>query len=136
MKTILEMFEKYPSKNKWLILGDMIELGLNEKDAHENLAITLNSMLLSKIILIGTRVSKYTYPKLNLDVMKKSEKFTMPRDGLDYILKNVTGGETILFKGARFLEGIIEHLLKNTKDIEKLVRRETVWQNRRKAWGL
>lgn len=131
-RTILQMFEKYPSKNKWLILGDMIELGTEEKIEHEKLANLINSMKLEKIILIGPRVSKYTYPKLN----KSAKQFLLPKDGLDYIMKNLNGGEVILFKGARFLEGVIEHLLQNKKDANALVRREKAWQNRRKAWGL
>ena len=131
VKTILQMFDEYPSKNKWIILGDMIELGIKEKEEHEKLATIINSMNLSKIVLIGPRVSKYIYPKL-----KNAEKFLMPKEGLDYILKNINGGEALLFKGARFLEGIIEQLLQNKKDTDKLVRREIVWQNRRRGWGL
>ena len=132
VKTILEMFDNYPSKDKWIVLGDMIELGDEEKEEHEKLAELISSMNLSKIILIGPRVSKYTYPKLK----KTALQFLMPKEGLDYILENIKGGETILFKGARFLEGIIEHLLANKNDISKLVRREKAWQNRRKAFGL
>lgn len=132
VRAILEMFDKYPAKNKWLVLGDMIELGIREKEEHEKLATIINSMKLSKIILIGPRVSKYTSPKLKTT----AKNFQFPREGLDYLLKNVSGGEAILFKGARFLEGIIERLLQNKKDIDKLVRREKVWQNRRKAFGL
>jgi hypothetical protein len=60
----------------------------------------------------------------------------MPKEGLNYILENIKGEETILFKGARFLEGIIEHLLQNKKDIDKLVRREKAWQKRRESFGL
>ena len=134
-KTILEMFQQYPSKNKWLILGDMIELGIKEKEEHEKLATFINSMDLSKIVLIGPRVSKYTYPKLNPPA-GGANHFLLPKEGLDYILKNLNGGETMLFKGARFLEGIIEHLLLNKKDVDKLVRREKAWQNRRKTWEL
>lgn len=132
VRTILEMFDKYPAKNKWLVLGDMIELGIREKEEHEKLATIINSMNLSKIILIGPRVSKYTSPKLKTT----AKNFQFPREGLDYLLKNVSGGEVILFKGARFLEGIIERLLLNKKDADKLVRREIVWQNRRRAFGL
>lgn len=131
VRTILEMFDKYPKQNKWLVLGDMIELGAQEKEEHEKLASIINSMNLSKVILIGPRVSKYTYPKL-----QNTEKFLTPKEGLDYLLKNIKGGETILFKGARFLEGIIEHLLQDKKDIAKLVRREKAWQNRRRAFDL
>jgi UDP-N-acetylmuramoyl-tripeptide--D-alanyl-D-alanine ligase len=132
VKTILEMFEKYPSRNKWLVLGDMTELGAGEKEEHEKLAIIINSMNLSKIILIGPRVSKYTSPKLE----RKENSFLKPKEGLDYILKNIKGEEVILFKGARFLEGIIEQLLQNKEDVDKLVRREKNWQKWRKAWGL
>jgi len=135
VKTILEMFNKYPSKNKWLVLGDMIELGINEKEEHEKLATLIKPMNLSKIILIGPRVSKYTYPKLN-PLAGGANYFLLPKEGLDYILKNLNGGETMLFKGARFLEGIIEQLLLDKKDIDRLVRREKAWQNRRKAWRL
>ncbi len=132
VKTILEMFNEYPSKNKWLVLGDMIELGIKEKEEHEKLAAIIDSMDLAKIILVGPRVSKYTTPKLK----KSANHFILPKEALDYILRNINGGEIMLFKGARFLEGIIEHLLLDRKDADKLVRREQAWQNRRKAWGL
>lgn len=134
VKTILEMFEKYPSDNKWIVLGDMIELGDEEKEEHKKVGRIISKMKLEKIILIGPRVSKYIPPILPITLI--SQTFLMPREGLDYILTNIKGGETILFKGARFLEGIIEHLLVNKNDISKLVRREKAWQNRRKAWGL
>ena len=140
VRNILEMFDNYPSENKWIVLGDMIELGIREKKEHEKLATFINSMNLAKVILIGPRVSKHTYPKILKQVQGDkriiTEKFIMPKDGLDYILKNINGGEVILFKGARFLEGIIERLLQDKKDANKLVRRELVWENRRKAWGL
>lgn len=133
VKMILEMFDEYSAKNKWLILGDMIELGEEEQSEHEKLANLINAAKLDRIILIGPRVSNFTLPKLNKQNVKS---FTMPKDGLNYILKEINGGEVMLFKGARFLEGIIERLLKNEKDINKLVRREIVWQNIRKEWGL
>lgn len=134
VKTILEMFDKYPSKDKWLVLGDMIELGDEEKEEHEKVGRIISKMKLEKIILIGPRVSKYIPPIL--PISQTPQTFTMPKEGLDYILKKIKGQETILFKGARFLEGIIEHLLQNKEDVSKLVRREKAWQNRRKAWGL
>ena len=135
VRTILQMLDKYPSKNKWLVLGDMVELGTREKEEHEKLATVINCIALEKIILIGPRVTRYTYPKLSCQI-DKIQKFLMPKEGLNYILENIKGGETILFKGARFLEGIIEHLLQNKKDIDKLVRREKAWQARRESFGL
>jgi hypothetical protein len=60
----------------------------------------------------------------------------MPGEALGYLVGNLNGGETILFKGARFLEGVVERLLKNPSDASKLCRREAVWAKRRKMWGL
>ncbi|MDP2637535.1 MAG: Mur ligase family protein [Candidatus Levybacteria bacterium] len=135
-RLMLDLFNLYPAENKWIVLGDMIELGNEEQREHEKLADLINSMTLDKIILIGPRVSRYTYPKLNSKIIQKAEKFIMPKEGSDHILKHIKGDEVMFFKGARFLEGIVEHLLKNKDDAKKLVRREKAWQNRRKAWGL
>lgn len=137
MKAILNMFDKYPSKNKWVVLGDMIEQGIEEQEEHEKLADLIASIKLSKIILVGSRVSKYTYPKLK--AIKKDfeiENFETPKEALNYLTKHIKGGETILFKGARFLEGVIEHLLTNKDDVNKLCRREKIWEIRRREWGL
>ncbi len=152
MKSLLQMFDLYPSDKKWLVLGDMIELGKEEKQEHEKLADVINSMKLEKIILIGPRLSKYTYPKLkkyiatprrrrgsdldSFEMDSRVETFLMPKDALGYLMQNLQEGETILFKGARFLEGIIEHLLVSKKDVRKLCRRELIWQERREKWGL
>lgn len=132
VRATLEMFNDYQGDKKWVVLGDMIELGNEEKEEHEKLAKILNSMKFNKIILIGPRVSKYTHPKL----VKTALQFIMPKDALNYLETNIRGKEIILFKGARFLEGIIEHLLLNKNDSNKLVRREKVWRIRRKQWGL
>ena len=142
VKSILGMLREYQSDKKWLVMGDMIELGNEEQEEHEKLGDIINSIKLEKIILVGPRLSKYTFPKLKHNpTMKQSnnetiEKFLMPKDALDYLLNNLKGREVILFKGARFLEGIIEHLLADKNDIKKLCRREKIWQIRRTRWGL
>ncbi len=132
---ILRMFKKYPGK-KWAIIGDMIELGTEEEIEHEKLAEEIVQTGLAKVILVGPRVTKYTYPKLKSLTNVPIETFINPGETLDYLEKNIKGEEVLLFKGARFLEGIIEHLLKNKNDINKLCRREKAWQQRRKKWGL
>ena len=60
----------------------------------------------------------------------------MPKEALSYIKGNLKGGETVLFKGARFLEGIIEYLLADRKNSKLLPRREKVWEARRRKFGL
>ena len=134
--SILGMLDQYPSDKKWLVLGDMIELGNEEQEEHEKLGSLIASMKLVKVILVGPRVSKYTYEILKQVQDDKVVKFLMPKGTLDYLINNLKGGEVVLFKGARFLEGIIEHLLADKNDVKKLCRREKIWQLRRKQWGL
>jgi len=138
MTVILKMFDNITAEKKWIIAGDMLEQGESQRQEHENLAGVISKIKSDKIILMGPRVSKYTYPRLKklLDGRTKIEKFINPKEVLDYLKLNLKGHELLLFKGARFLEGVIEHLLLDKKDIEKLPRREKVWQKRRRSWGL
>lgn len=142
-KAVLDTFEKISSVNKWAVIGDMLELGESTKPEHERLANLLLEKDFQKIILMGPRVGRYTYPILIQSSKFKVQsdnarikKFLGPKETLDYILANIKGEEIILFKGARFMEGIIEHLLKNKSDTNKLPRREKIWEIRRKKWGL
>lgn len=133
MKVILDMFEKYPAESKWLVLGDMVELGSEETKEHQDLAKLIKQLSVDKIIFVGPRLLKHTVPQLK---SSNIVTFNGPREALDYINGNIKGGEVLLFKGSRFLEGIIENILLNKSDSSKLCRRETVWQKRRKKWGL
>jgi UDP-N-acetylmuramyl pentapeptide synthase len=110
----------------------MLEQGKNEEGEHKLLADEINKYKFEKIILMGPRVSKYVLPNLR----QKAVNFVNPKEVLDYIRENITGGELILFKGARFLEGVIENLLLDKRDAKNLVRRELVWERRRKKFGL
>ena len=134
-RALLRMFAKFPAKTKWVVVGDMLELGELEKEEHEKLAEILSKMDLQKIILFGPRTAKHTAQKLKeLKVSpQKVEIFQSLHDLDKYIHDNLNGGEAILFKGSQsmLLEGVIERLLKNKKDAEQLPRREQIWKERR-----
>lgn len=132
MRVVLNMFSNIRAKNKWIVLGDMVEQGHGEVEEHKKLAKEILKHDFDKVILMGPRVTKYTKPYLSEDV----QSFLNPKEVLNYLRSNLTGGEVILFKGARFLEGVIENLLLDKSDAKYLVRREKVWQTRRKRWGL
>ncbi len=138
MKAILSMFQEFPAKTKWTVIGDMLEQGSVEQEEHEKLANLLLEQDTKRIVLLGTRVKKYTYPILKEKLNKNIplDVFENPRDVLDLLLKEIRGQETILFKGARFLEGVIENLLLDKKEKSLLARREKVWDERRRKWGL
>ena len=135
---ILTMVSKLASPKKWLILGDLIEQGQEEGEEHEKLADLVATQEFAAIILVGPRLTEYTYPLLRTHNEKAGNllAFINPAEALHYLEKNLQGGEILVFKGARFLEGIIEHLLEDQKDVAKLCRREPIWQQRRRQWGL
>ena len=120
---------------KWLVLGDIIEQGIWEQEEHERLAHILAKRDFKRIILVGPRMRKHVKPILEA-AGKAVESFIGPREALEYLESAVQGGEILVFKGARFLEGIIERLLEDPSDADKLCRREDVWVARRKNFGL
>ena len=135
VKSILEMFRLMKVKHKWLVIGDIVDQGSIEGKEHSKLADEIIKVKPERVILIGRRTKKYTAPllkKAGLTVYSTLD----PRDALAYLEKNLTGEETVLFKGSQYLEWIIEKLLKNPDDAKKLPRREKAAIKRRQKRGL
>jgi len=131
---IARLFGDYPAEHKWLVFGDILEQGKSEKEEHQKLAQVINDLKLDRVILIGPRTKKYTLPLI--DKATEVVSFLSPKEVLDYLNANVKGGEAILFKGGRFLEGVIEQLLAQPSQASHLVRRSAAWVKRRQKWGL
>lgn len=137
MKAILALFEKIPAKNKWLVLGDILEQGSLEDQEHEGLAKAIAAMDVERVVLLGPRTKKHTAPLLaKLKPTLSFDTFERPDEVLAYLEQNLQGGEVVLFKGGRFLEGVIEQLLADPTHANQLVRREAAWVKRRRQWGL
>ncbi len=137
MTAILDLFQLYPKKPKWLVIGDILEQGSVESEEHESLAKKIISLQLDHIILLGPRIKQYSYPIIKSHFTAiPVVAYESPKEVLDHLLANLKGGEVILFKGARGLEGVIEQLLADPKDASQLVRREPAWVKRRQQWGL
>ncbi len=139
MKAMLDMFQRYPGEKKVLVLGDMLEQGGNEEAEHKKLADLVLSLNFKpkQVVLLGPRVKRYTFPILRDEMPTVPVSiFVNPHDVLDYLRTEMKGGEVVLFKGARFLEGVIEHLLADPKDAQHLARRGNLWRKRRAEWGL
>jgi hypothetical protein len=67
---------------------------------------------------------------------KNTVTFLHPKDAAKYLNAELTGDETVLFKGSQYLEGVVEFLLKNPADAAKLPRQEPAARARRAKWGL
>jgi UDP-N-acetylmuramoyl-tripeptide--D-alanyl-D-alanine ligase len=138
VSAILSMLEELKAEKKWLVLGDLIEQGQEEREEHEQLAALVAKSSFERIILVGPRLAQYAYPLLQKMVPagKTVVSFVETKEALEYVLSSIAGGEVVVLKGARFLEGIVEHLLANKEDAAKLCRREDRFQLKRKAWAL
>lgn len=135
MESILDMAKRMHSDKKWLVIGDIVDQGSLEEEEHKRLAKLIAEVKPEKVVLVGRRTKKYTAPELKR--LGVSAVATLdPHKALNYLEKNITGKETLIFKGSQYLEWIIEHLLKNPEDAEKLCRREKAAVRRRKNWGL
>jgi len=133
---IINMFNKIGAGKKWAVAGDMLEQGKEEEEEHKKLANLIVASNYERVVLLGPRIIGH-----GLEILKKHYgdnvvAFMFPGEVLDYLKDNLAGGEMILFKGARFLEGVIENLLENKEDAAKLARREKVWEIRRRKWDL
>ena len=134
MTTVLKMVRELHAAHKWLVIGDIIDQGNLEGEEHKKLAKLLLDTKAEKIVMIGRRTRQYTAPLL--EGKCDFESFDKPQAALKYLEKNLTGKETVIFKGSQYLEWIIEKLLENPEDVTKLARQDGAHRKRRKSWGL
>lgn len=133
--SILDMMKRMHADHKWLVIGDIVDQGSLTGEEHTKLAHLIADVKPERVILVGRRTKKYTAPELKK--LGISPVTTLdPKKALEYIEKHIKGRETILFKGSQYLEWIIEKLLADPTDADKLCRREKAAVNRRKSWGL
>jgi len=134
MTSILDVVKSLRVKHKWLVIGDMIEQGAQEKTEHEKLAGLIRDAAPEQVVLIGRRTAEYTYPLLagHLPVVS----FEKPEPALEYLEKHLKGKETVVFKGSQYLEWIIEKLLDDPEDTRLLTRQDVAHRRRRESWGL
>ena len=123
MTSILDMTKRMHAEEKWLVIGDIIDQGSLEEKEHKKLAKLIASVKPEKVILVGKRTKKWTAPELK-ELGVSAVATLDPKKALEYIEKNTTGRETLVFKGSQYLEWIIEKLLLNPEDAKKLCRRE------------
>ncbi|WP_203248130.1 UDP-N-acetylmuramoyl-tripeptide--D-alanyl-D-alanine ligase [Sporosarcina beigongshangi] len=98
-------------KDKWVVLADMLELGAEERQYHEQLAGELLKMDLKGILLFGQRM-KWLHGALLSEQTVKAQLLWSEKDyaPLVDVLRNATGADSIiLLKGSRGMA--LEHVL-------------------------
>lgn len=133
MQSIVELYKEMQTESKWIVIGDIVEQGEAEAQEHAQLGTLLKEAQFDRYILVGRRTQKYTYPQMD---STRTVTFLHPKDAAKYIAREITGGETIVFKGSQYLEGIVEYLLLDKHQAAELPRQEPAARKRRAKWGL
>lgn len=96
MSAAIENFLKLNKRNKWLILGDMFELGEESFEEHHKIVLSLANVSNHKTFFIGSEFYKH-----HSEASKNSSFFKTFDDFKKYINSKSTQNKTILIKGSR-----------------------------------
>ena len=97
LKFAVENFNKENQSNKYLILGDMLELGKFSKKLHINLSKNINSSSIDKFHVYGRFVNE-TYK--NIKNIKKGNIISKQYDINDLIVKELNNNDYLMIKGS------------------------------------
>lgn len=137
MISALKALKAFKGKRKIAVLGDMRELGDMTKVEHEEVAKeAVNSADL--IFTFGPLMKENLAPKLkSLGYSDKKVSSELKMQSLiNSVINLVKSGDVILVKGSQntiMLEALVEKLLKNPEDKDKLCRRGEFWEKKREV---
>lgn len=131
----LQLLKKATGRRKIAVLGDMRELGKLAKSEHELLAREAVKDA-DQIFTFGPLMREYFLPEARRlgfgdKVMSEMKMLELIERVKNFLQK----GDTILVKGSQntiFLEILVEKLLANPADREKLCRRGKFWEEKRR----
>ncbi|MFH1959597.1 MAG: Mur ligase family protein [Patescibacteria group bacterium] len=134
----LRMLNKISARGKKIaILGDMREIGKQEKQDHEKLAEVVAKNA-DEVILVGPLTAKYILPKLKKLKFAKTKihSFITSYEALGTVKKIIEPHDLILVKGSQntiFLEIIVKAIMAHPEQASKILCRQTrYWERQRK----
>ena len=113
LKTAIENYDKIESKSskKYLILGDMLELGKHSLKQHKLISKIVNNTKINQVYVIGKYI-KETFK--GLESNKKAKILNKKIDIINLIKKNLTNNDYLMIKGSNSTG-----LHKITKDLKQ-----------------
>ena len=109
MRVAIENFSEMEGNSKWLIVGDMLELGKYEMEEHKNILELIKDKKFQNVILVGDKFQR------SQSEMKSEYMHFKTADELTSFLKTgtrIANGSLVLIKGSRGikLEKAVEFL--------------------------
>lgn len=131
---LLDLLNRIAGKRrKVVIIGDMRELGVVSKSYHEKVARKLLDIT-DLVFLIGPLSAEFIAPILSKH-KHNFYSFNTFSEAKKAIKDEIKKGDIILVKSSQntlFLERVVEMILKNQSDVQKLARRGKFWDKIRK----
>lgn len=114
-------------KRRVAVLGDMLELGRYSVAEHERIAVLAGESA-DVIITVGIRARAFASAAQDAEVIQ----FDTARAAAEALSDFVQAGDVILVKGSQSVrtERIVEALLADSADTERLVRQEHKWKQK------
>jgi len=103
MRAAIEFVQSTTLRNdKWLVLGDMLELGENEQQFHEQIANVIDQSKITKVCLFGPRMN-WLYDQLKMNFAPDQLVYTENDYNviIQYIEQYANDETLILLKGSR-----------------------------------
>ncbi|MAJ66597.1 MAG: hypothetical protein CMI76_04900 [Candidatus Pelagibacter sp.] len=99
LKTAIENYDKIDSKNsrKYLLLGDMLELGRQSNKQHKLISKIVNKTKINKVYVFGKYI-KETFKGLKLN--KKAKIINNKFDIIDLINNDLNNNDYLMIKGS------------------------------------
>ena len=117
--------------NKWLVLGDMLELGKDSNQEHQTIGQVIATIPKAKLLTIGQEAQAIGQGARAENMAEQNIKhFTNQAELIVYLQNNIQAGDLILVKGSQGsrMERISQALLANPKQAKDLlVRQEEDW---------
>jgi len=129
---IVEQIKINIIKNKWLVLGDMLELGKGSEAGHLIVGRKCAAIDHAHLLTIGQEAKNIAQGAREQGLAEERIKhFEQPTDLIDYLKTHVQTGDLVLVKGSQGLrlEKIVKAIMAEPDQAKKLlVRQEESWQ--------
>jgi len=102
MRRALESLKLYPARSRWVVSGDMLELGAAERYFHEEIGALIAGLRFNGLVTFGD-LSRYTYSSAARSGMNRDRLWhCATHDDIRRLLnKFLKKGDAVLIKGSR-----------------------------------
>jgi len=124
----LDRIEVLPSARKWVVLGDMLELGELSGQAHQEIGQEVVKVKLDYLVVVGQEARKIAEGAQSSGLsLSKIFNFNNTSEAGDFLKSKIHEGDVILIKGSQgvHLEKIVKKLMLKPEQAKKLLVRQS-----------